>query len=221
MYTTQYAAAMTANNVTYDDLMPGAKKKYDQVVKVEGELKEIRESLGEAEPADKPDINENINRVETILATLDKDLVTAINRNQEYKGKMAKVAAGKEKKKLQKQQQKNNTGNSGTSGQGNNASASNQPGSTEEGGQQSNNAANNNSGDQANNNTGGQHQPASNGQQTKAAPVVNDANKDKKDQKKKNRKTWGIIGGLFAAASITFLGFKAHENHWWPFTKKK
>ena len=98
MYKTQYASALTANNLTKEDLYPKTQIQLEEVVSVENSLKEARESLQDADPDEIAGINESIANIESLLSTLDVSIVKRINGHNMLKEKMDKAQAARKPK---------------------------------------------------------------------------------------------------------------------------
>lgn len=235
MYTTGYAAAMAAKNLQFEDLVKGTQAKYNSVVELEQQIQEARTSLTDAPKEDIAGINENIEMLEIILSTLDTELVKKINQNDLNKQRLANIANGKAKKKSKKNTpKKSDTTKSSASGSQEGASQSSastndQPNSNTDqnvnSDQQQSSTPNNNA---DNANTGAQQtqsaastasqQPGQQSTEKKEeAPVV----EEKEKKKKKGGKVWPIIFSALAAGAVTFLGYEAHKNSWWPFKGEK
>lgn len=108
MYKTQYAAALAANNITREDLLPKYQQKFDEVVNIEKELKEAVNSLTDIDDSnERTEANGNIERISTILATMDADLVKKINANKGAKLRVEKMHEGVKNKAKNKLNQTN------------------------------------------------------------------------------------------------------------------
>lgn len=79
MYQTKYQDALTANNLTRNDLYKKDQKLLDDVIELEKQLKEVNESLGDADKDDIPGINDSITNISTVLANQDKFVCEKIN----------------------------------------------------------------------------------------------------------------------------------------------
>ena len=91
MYQTGYKAAFKAANITEADLLTKARATYQEVVKLETELNNLRGELQGATAQDRQTMQQEIDRAEKILQTLDTDLCKKIASNEKIKANVTKM----------------------------------------------------------------------------------------------------------------------------------
>ncbi len=98
MYKTKYPAAITASKTTFEELVPKTQRTIDHLLSLQEDVKKLRESLKDAEAADKQGINEAIATTETVIRELDEGLVIKIQKNADTIAKVSKMQEGRKNK---------------------------------------------------------------------------------------------------------------------------